>query len=96
MLQGCLANADIDAEENRLKISELESKRWPHPLNLGVSRLTLNSAAQDASIGANEIELDARKTECRLLQETVSTDKRHFRSARLTRCRQIISSDSPN
>lgn len=91
-----MANANIDAEENGLKISELESKMWPHPLNLGVSRLTLNSTAQDASIGANEIGLDARKTECRLIQETMSTHKRHFRSARLTRCRQIISSDSSN
>lgn len=91
-----MANANIDAEETRLKISEPESKMWLHPLNLGVSRLTLNSAAKDAGIGANEIELDARKTECRLLQEKVSTDKRHFRSARLTCCRQIISSDGSN
>jgi hypothetical protein len=54
----------------------------------------LNSAEQDATIEANETELEASKAEIQSLQEKVSFVKSTSSDAWLMCCRWIASSDS--
>jgi hypothetical protein len=54
----------------------------------------LSSAEQDATIEANETELEASKAEIQLLQEKVGFAKSTSSDAWLMCCRWIASSDS--